>query len=237
MSAPTDLVNLGHNRGQARLPMAQSIWRLDDKLGRPLDINRAYADYNSQMRYYLDWTAFKANPTAWRRANPGRSDPPLALHPDKSWHCKGMAIDTDDRLGQRFSDAGFRFTVATEPWHGQYYAYLDKFYGQPSSGGSKPFPNPIPKPPVIPKGTDMYIRNKDTQDIALVGPSAGGGAHVFRSADEYTIWRSLIESNNTLVPEKFQEFVPPSLDQAADGKKMLQVDANGWAVALEVSSP
>lgn len=144
MAAPADLVDLGHNRGQARLQMAQSVWRLDAKLGRPLDVNRAYADYASQMRYYLDWTAFKANPTAWRRANPGRSDPPLALHPDQSWHCKGMAIDTDDRLGQSFLDAGFRFVVPSEPWHGQYYANLDKFFGQPSSGGSTPFPIPTP---------------------------------------------------------------------------------------------
>lgn len=181
MAAPTDLVQLGHNRGQARLPMAQSIWRLDAKLGRPLDINRAYADYASQMRYYLEWTAFKANPSAWRRANPGRSDPPLALHPDQSWHCKGMAIDTDDRLGQRFLDAGFRFVVTSEPWHGQYYANLDKHYGQPSSGGSIPFP--IPRPAKDDTIMELVIKAPN----GIVVHLAPGIKHDFASSEEYTL--------------------------------------------------
>lgn len=137
MSAPTDLVNLGHGRGQLRSAPAQSVFRIDAALGRPLDINRAYANWAQQMSYYTAWTAFRANPTAWRRANPGKPDPPLALHPDQSWHCKGMALDTDDRL-RTFTDHGWLFVVQSEPWHAQYYPDRDKYYGQPAGGTSKP---------------------------------------------------------------------------------------------------
>lgn len=131
MGAPTDLEDLGYGRGLLRAAPAASVRRLDVVLGRPLDINRAYADYNEQMRYYL----------AYQRYLNGGPWAPLALHPDKSWHCKGMAIDTDDRLAV-FREHGWLFEVRDEPWHGQYYTSLDKHYGEPAGGGSRPFPLP-----------------------------------------------------------------------------------------------
>lgn len=99
---------------------------MDAAIGRPVDVNSAYRDYEEQMIAYLNY-----------QREPGKY--PLALHPDNSWHCLGMAIDTDDRL-DIFAEHGWRFIVRSEPWHGQYYAYLDQFYGQPAGGGSRPFP-------------------------------------------------------------------------------------------------
>ena len=121
MPRPVDLVDLGHGRGQAREQLARSVWRIDAALG-VLPIQSAYRDWDEQMRLYL---AYKRDP----------KNNPLAVHPEYSWHCQGMAIDTSFRPTARLHDYGFRFEVASEAWHGQYYARLDKYYGQPSGGG------------------------------------------------------------------------------------------------------
>jgi hypothetical protein len=126
VGAPSDLTDLGHGRGQAAFAAAASVWRMDAQIGRPVDVNSAYRDYEEQMRAYLN---YQRDPKHY----------PLALHPDYSWHCLGMAIDTDDRL-DIFAANGWRFVVSSEPWHGQYYAYLDQYYGQPAGGDSRPFP-------------------------------------------------------------------------------------------------
>lgn len=140
MNAPTDLVDLGYGRGQLRAAPAQSIFRLDAKIGRPVDSNSAYRDYNEQMKAYRAYRAYRNGTGPWA---------PLALHPDSSWHCKGMALDTDDGPNynrgisrQMWRDNGWLFEVATEDWHGQYYANLDKFAGQPAGGGGLPLPIP-----------------------------------------------------------------------------------------------
>lgn len=133
MPKPSDLVDLGFGRGLAREAMARSIWRADTAMG-VLSIQSAYRDWDEQMRLYL---AYQRDP----------KHNPLAIHPDASWHCKGLAIDTNFRPTVRLQDYGFRFDVRSEPWHGQYYSGLDKFYGQTSGGGSNPFPIP---------GDDMY---------------------------------------------------------------------------------
>lgn len=157
MPAPNDLEDLGYGRGQLRSAPAQSIRRLDVLLGRPVDINRAYADHNQQMAYYLAYQRYISNPGAYPWA-------PLALHPDKSWHCKGMAVDSDDgpNYGGPLTRAtwreyGWLFEVATEDWHGQYYTSLDKHYGEPASGGSV-VPLPTPKPTTA-GGRDMFLFN------------------------------------------------------------------------------
>jgi hypothetical protein len=140
MSTPTDLEDLGYGRGQLRAGPAASIRRLDVRLGRPVDINRAYADYDQQMRYYLAYVAYVNGRGPWA---------PLALHPDKSWHCKGLAVDSDDAPGYRgplsvdiWREHGWLFEVREELWHGQYYTSMDKHYGETTSGGATPFPDP-----------------------------------------------------------------------------------------------
>lgn len=144
MPAPTDLEDLGYGRGQLRAGPAASVRRLDVLLGRPLDINRAYASYEQQLRYYLAYIAYINGKGPWA---------PLALHPDKSWHTQGMAIDTDDRLGATFKEHGWLFEVKDEPWHGQYYTSLDKHYGEPAGGNATPLPTPDPSVP-LPKDVE-----------------------------------------------------------------------------------
>jgi hypothetical protein len=142
MSAPTDLEQLSHGRGQLRPAPAASIWRIDVALGHPVDINRAYASLSQQYIYYRAYQNY-LNGGPWA---------PLALHPDLSWHCKGMAVDTDESprtvpsTAQIWADNGWRFEVQSEPWHGQYYTSLDRNYGKPAGGGSVPFPTPEPTP-------------------------------------------------------------------------------------------
>lgn len=184
MSAPTDLQQLSHGRGQLRPAPAASIWRIDVALGRPVDINRAYASWDQQMVYYRAWNAYASNPIAWRRTHPGQAPPPLALHPDQSWHCKGMAVDTDESprtvpaLASLWSDNGWRFEVASEPWHGQYYTSLDRNYGKPAGGSSVPFPTPDPPDEMeddeMKNSAVFYTRSRDNQTVYLAFNTGSG---------------------------------------------------------------
>lgn len=132
--------------GLTLTPAAAASWvRMETELGRRLDVNRSYADWDTQYAYWVQWEAFSANPTAWRRRNPGKADPPLALHPASSWHCKGLAVDTDDdRVIRAMPAYGWRFVVPTEKWHAQYYEYLDLRRNTPADSSSKPLPTTTP---------------------------------------------------------------------------------------------
>jgi hypothetical protein len=136
-------------------------------LGRPVDINRAYADWDTQWVLYQKYLAYMQGRGPWAAR---------ALHPNKSWHCKGMAVDTDDgpEYGGPLTRAtwreyGWLFEVADEPWHGQYYTSLDKHYGETAGSGSNPFPIPPPDEPEpdLPEGADMYII-KATEDAVIL---------------------------------------------------------------------
>lgn len=151
MPAPTDLEDLGYGRGQLRAGPAASVRRLDVLLGRPLDINSAYRNYDEQMRAYLAYIAYINGRGPWA---------PLALHPDKSWHCKGLALDSDDAPGYNrglsrdtWKEYGWLFEVKEELWHGQYYTSMDKHYGEPAGGNAKPLPTPDPSVP-LPKDVE-----------------------------------------------------------------------------------
>lgn len=166
MSAPTDLEDLGYGRGQLRPAPAQSVRRLDVRLGRPLDVNSAYRDYDEQMKAYNAYLAYLQGRGPWA---------PLALHPDKSWHCKGMALDSDDGPGyggkltrEIWREYGWLFEVTSEPWHGQYYTSLDRHYGEPAGGSEKPFPTPSPDEPTTTTGEEdddmermVYVKAPD----------------------------------------------------------------------------
>ncbi len=150
MPAPSDLVDLGYGRGMLRAAPAASVFRIDRRLGRPVDINSAYRDWDTQMDAYDKYQAYR------RYINGGPWAPwaPLALHPSASWHCQGMAADTDEPHQFRAED-GWRFIVPTERWHGQYYAGYDLHANEPAGGGSQPLPTPTPEPSPIPEGADM----------------------------------------------------------------------------------
>lgn len=180
MAAPTDLEDLGYGRGYLRAGAAASVRRLDVILGRPLDINRAYASYDEQMTKYLAYVAYQNGRGSWA---------PLALHPNYSWHCKGLAIDTDDRLPY-FREHGWLFEVRGEPWHGQYYTSLDRHYGEPAAVEAEPFPDPAPAPPPW-KDDTMRIFAETNGSFFLAKP---GGIVGIRRPSELELLRRLLKS-------------------------------------------
>lgn len=120
---------------------AAASWaRVEARTGRRYDVNSSLRNRAEQQRARDTWLAFNRNPTAWRRANPGKSDPPFALDPDDSNHVNGTAVDSDD-AAQFEKDAwndGWRRTALNigEWWHLDYIPALDRNKGQTSSSGN-----------------------------------------------------------------------------------------------------
>lgn len=116
--------DIGHGRGWLDAPAAASIARIDAQLGRPLSTNRAGASIQEQQEKYDAWRAYQAG------TGP---EAPLALPPSQSWHVQGLAVDTADPARAReMLTHGWRFQVAGEPWHGQYYPALDQHINDPA---------------------------------------------------------------------------------------------------------
>lgn len=117
---------------------AAASWaRMEAHIGR-LDVNRSYADWDTQMGLY----------NAYQRHLAGGPWAPLALHPKYSMHCQGLAVDTDDdarvRANPRF---GWVFNVPSEKWHAEYRPNLDQLRGTgfpqaAATGTAVPFPAP-----------------------------------------------------------------------------------------------
>lgn len=172
MADPPGLEDIGYGRGKLLSSPAQSIRRLDVLLGGPVDINRAYASYDEQMDKYIAYRAYVVGRGPWA---------PLALHPDKSWHCKGLAVDSDDGPGMRgarltreqWKEHGWLFEVPSELWHGQYYTSLDTHYGETAGSGAIPFPTPGDPAngatPDAPNGEEMILITAPDRRPALVG--------------------------------------------------------------------
>lgn len=152
MSAPTNLVTIRPGV-TFQADAAASFQRVEARAGRRVDVNSTYRDWNTQMRLYL---AYKLDP----KSNP------LALHPDQSMHCRGLALDTDDHaLMRSMGDYGWRATVPSEPWHFDYFRTLDKHYGQPAGETSKPFPPPDFAANRRRKEDTMYVRGTTNKSI------------------------------------------------------------------------
>jgi hypothetical protein len=110
--------DIGHGRGWLDAPAAASVARIDAQLGRPLGLNRAGGSAAEQQEKRDAWLAYRAGTGPWA---------PLALPPEESWHCQGLAVDTDDPAREDVMPRnGWRFPVGGEPWHGQYYLHLDQ---------------------------------------------------------------------------------------------------------------
>ncbi len=143
---------------------AASLARVEARLGRLLDINRTIASWDVQMRLYLAWMAFLGGvgPRVAR-----------ALHPSKSKHVLGLAIDSDDGYDRAvvalLAEHGWIRTASDEPWHFDYIASRDRFRGTgyPAGFMARPYE------PIKSKEDDsmsIQIRNKKTNLIAQVGP-------------------------------------------------------------------
>lgn len=132
-------VDIGYGRGRLAPEPAASLRRVDRALGRPTDINSAWRNPADQQRLYNAYLYYlRGGPWA-----------PIALTPDRSVHCQGYAIDTDDGYSSRgvlgvLNDHGWYHTVyrwvngvlkLVEPWHLEYFAARDNHRGQGSGAG------------------------------------------------------------------------------------------------------
>lgn len=134
MAAPT-IVTI--RPGVAFTPEAAASWRrMETQVGRPIDCNSSYRDWDQQYRMWQAWEA-------WVTGKGPKPPHGRAIHPDRSMHCKGLAADTDDvALLLSLADHGWRRTANDEPWHFEYWQTFDRHYGQPAGGDPKPFPDP-----------------------------------------------------------------------------------------------
>lgn len=124
-------------------PAAASFRRLEARLGRKADVNRTYADYDTQLRMYNAWQAWVTG----RGPKPNHS---RALHPEDSVHCRGEAWDTDEWLTPGFiplaAEYGWIRTAAgdpTEQHHFEYQSWRDQHRNGPVPTGT---PTAPPKP-------------------------------------------------------------------------------------------
>lgn len=85
-------------------PAAASFRRLEADLGRPVDVNSTYRDWNLQLRMYHDWRAYVDG----TGPKPAHS---RAIYPSLSRHTSGLALDSDD-----WSTPGFVALAAEHGW-------------------------------------------------------------------------------------------------------------------------
>jgi hypothetical protein len=128
---------------------AASFVRLEKRLGRQVDVNSTYRDYDLQMRWHNESLAYLAGKIKY----PGHA---FAVHPDYSDHCKGVGLDSDDWPIPGFvaiaAEHGWIRTAASDPTerhHFQYQPGRDKFKNQPAGVNVTPVSN-NPSNPIIP---------------------------------------------------------------------------------------
>lgn len=107
------------------------------ELGRLIDVNSTYRDWDKQLSMYNAWQAYING----RGPYPGHSK---ALHPDSplAFHVTGEALDSDDWVNERIvfilAVNGFirnRLYVPNENHHFEYIRSRDKHYGKPAASG------------------------------------------------------------------------------------------------------
>ncbi|MBQ9917347.1 MAG: hypothetical protein IJO71_09125 [Microbacterium sp.] len=132
----------GRSRGRLASAPAASLRRVDAAFGRSADINEAWRSPQDADENYRKYLAYLS----------GGPWAPIALPGDKSVHCFGYAIDTDDTSDAQmriWNDHGWFWTVyrngeLVERWHLEYFLGRDNHRNEPasapaSSGGSAPF--------------------------------------------------------------------------------------------------
>lgn len=141
-----DAVDIGHNRGRLAAAPAASLARVDvamrSAFGRAADINEAWRSPEDADKNYRAYLRF-LNGGPWA---------PIALPGDKSIHCFGYAVDTDDTSDAQmriWNDHGWYWTVyrngkLAERWHLEYFYNLDNHRNDPTPASTKA-PTPIPE--------------------------------------------------------------------------------------------
>lgn len=140
-------IDIGGGRGRLAPAPAASLARVDRDMrsafGRAADINEAWRSPQDADRNYAAYLAYLRDP----RNNPWA---PIALPGDKSVHCFGYAVDTDDTSAAQmriWNDHGWRWTVyrngeLVERWHLEYFAHLDNHRNDPAPAGTNGTPTP-----------------------------------------------------------------------------------------------
>jgi hypothetical protein len=169
MAAPT-LVRV--RQGVNLTPAAgASFVRAQNDLGREIDVNSSYRDWNTQARWHQESLDYNAG----RIKFPGHA---YAVAPEFSDHCKGLAIDTDD-----WNKPGFLAFMAARGWiqtdkskgeehHLAYRIDRDQHRNRPAGTGSVLLPASnasTPPAPIQKKEEDMPIRVTNGVDYYLVG--------------------------------------------------------------------
>ena len=115
---------------------AASFERAESDLGRRIDVNSTYRDWDKQMSMYLNWEAYAAG----RGPYPGHS---RAIHPSLSRHTSGLALDSDDWVTPGFNafmaERGWIRTAASDPTerhHFEYQSWNDKHRNRPANSGT-----------------------------------------------------------------------------------------------------
>lgn len=123
---------------QFTAPAGASFRRLEADLGRHVDVNSTYRDWDTQMGMHLAWEAWVAGrgPKPWHSR---------AVHPKYSIHCQGNALDSDDWTTSGFvalaAEHGWIRTAASDPTerhHFEYQWWRDQHRNDPvPAGGSE----------------------------------------------------------------------------------------------------
>ncbi|WP_341935509.1 hypothetical protein MRBLWO14_001161 [Microbacterium sp. LWO14-1.2] len=147
-----------------------------------MDINRTYADWDTQMAMYEAWEAWVAG----RGPKPNHS---RAVHPRESDHTAGVGLDSDDWTDPEFvelaADHGWIRTHASDPTERHHFKYLegrDNHRNRPSAS-----PQRRRKHMELWKITDDYNGNGGGPGWWLVNEATSGflftndGLHVGRT--------------------------------------------------------
>lgn len=130
------------------IPAAASAFRRAEaqvlgEFGRPIDVNSTFRSWDDQMKMFEDWGRW-VNGTGPRPAHS------KAIHPSKSRHTNGTALDSDDWTSSRIvailADNGFirnQLHVPGERHHFEYIESRDNHRGDPA-----------PAAPIIPEGDE-----------------------------------------------------------------------------------
>lgn len=139
---------------------AASFRRAEADWGRLIDSNSTHRDYAKQLSMWRAWQAYVAG----TGPHPGHS---RALHPDKSKHCLGEALDSDDWATPGFiafmEERGWIRTAANDPTerhHFEYQWWRDQHRNRPASGGSAELPI-----------TEPAVPEEEDEDMKLKGAS------------------------------------------------------------------
>lgn len=205
MAAPT-LVTI--RPGVVFTPAAARSWkRMEAQVGRAITTNSTTRSWAEQAKLRKEWLAY----SAYQNGGPWAPWAPLALRPEDSVHCQGMAADTDEvSLLKKLKDHGWRQTAlaAGEDWHFEYQAKNDKHIND------KPKPKPTPKPKPVPvtkkKDEMLFVRSSKTGNWFVINEftvtsiksgKAGTANHNHALSYSKALGKSSVSLSSTAVQE------------------------------------